>query len=115
MVDRIQIGDILEDGPGWTTVIGIVDVAGSEVEKSVILEGQQMSVATWIHHGDHHSELWKPAGFTSDPVDPLLQPTRWRHLYTESGSFSLGSGLRIRDASDVGLPALSSLVESIIL
>lgn len=115
MVDRIQIGDILEDGPGWTTVIGIVDVAGSEVEKSVILEGQQMSVATWIHHGDHHRELWKPAGFTSDPVDPLLQPMRWRHLYTDSGSFSLGSGLHIRDASDVGLPALSSLVESIIL
>ena len=109
MINRIKIGDTLEDGPGWATVIGIVDIAGSEVETSVILEGQQMSAATWIQ-----SDLWKPAGFTKQATDHL-HPGRWVHLYTDSGSFTLGSGLRVRDASDVGLPALSSLVESIIL
>jgi hypothetical protein len=109
MVDRIQMGDTLEDGPGWTTVIGTVNIAGSEIESSVILEGQQMSSATWIQ-----SDLWKPAGFTQEATTGL-QPGRWMHLYTESGSFTLGSGLRVRDASDVGLPALSTLVESIIL
>ena len=109
MIDRVQIGDTLEDGPGWTTVIGIVNIAGSAVEASVILEGQQMSASTWIH-----TDLWKPAGFTKEATEHL-QPCRWMHLYTEAGSFTLGSGLRVRDASDVGLPALSSLVESIIL
>jgi len=109
MIDRIQIGDILEDGPGWCTVIGVVDIAGSEVEASVTLDGQQMSTATWIY-----TDLWKPAGITQVATSPL-QPGRWMHLYTDSGSFTLGSGLRVRDASDVGLPALSSLVESIIL
>jgi len=109
MVDRIQIGDTLEDGPGWTTVIGRVETAGSEVEASVILEGQQMSSATWIEE-----TLWQPAGFLHEATTHL-HPCRWMHLYTDSGSFTLASGLRVRDASDVGLPALSSLVESIIL
>ena len=110
MLDRIQMGDCLEDGPGWATVIGIVETAGAEVEAAVILTGQQMSVATWIYEGDQ----WKPAGFVREATDHL-QPLRWLHLYTDSGSFSLSSGLRVRDASDVGLPALSTLVESIIL
>ena len=109
LIDRVQIGDTLEDGPGWCTVIGIVDIAGSEVASSVILEGQQMSAATWIH-----TDQWQPAGLTKEATTHL-QPCRWMHLYTDSGSFTLGSGLRVRDASDVGLPALSSLVESIIL
>jgi len=112
MIDRIQIGDTLEDGPGWSTVIGIVDIAGSEVEASVILEGQQMSAATWIQKIE--GTLWKPAGFTQEATTHL-HPCRWMHLYTDSGSFTLGSGLKVRDASDVGLPDLSSLVESIIL
>jgi hypothetical protein len=109
LIDRVQIGDTLEDGPGWCTVIGIVAIAGPEVASSVILEGQQMSAATWIE-----GDLWKPAGFTKEATDHL-HPCRWMHLYTDSGSFTLGSGLKVRDASDVGLPALSSLVESIIL
>jgi hypothetical protein len=108
-MDQIQIGDTLVDGPGWCKVIGIVDIAGSEVAASVILEGQQMSSATWIE-----DNLWQPAGFTHEKT-LSLQPGRWMHLYTDSGSFTLGSGLRVRDASDVGLPALSTLVESIIL
>ena len=115
MLDQIEIGDMIEDGPGWTQVIGIVKIDGPEVVQSVILDGQQMSSATWIQEGaPSSSPLWKPAGFTRDPTQQL-HPMRWIHLYTESGTFSLTSGLQVRDASDVGLPALSSLVEAIVL
>ena len=109
MIDHVRIGDVIDDGPGWTQVIGRVDIAGEEVLESVILDHQQMSVSTWILE-----DVWKPAGFSRQVTD-RLQPTRWIHLYTSSGTFSLTSGLQIRDASDVGLPALSSLVESIVL
>jgi hypothetical protein len=112
MLDQIEIGDMIEDGPGWTQVIGIVKIDGPEVAQSVILDGQQMSSATWIQEGS--PSLWKPAGFTRDATKQL-HPMRWIHLYTESGTFSLTSGLQVRDASDVGLPALSSLVEAIVL
>ena len=116
MLDQIEIGDMIEDGPGWTQVIGIVKIDGPEVVQSVILDGQQMSSATWIQEGAAllSLSLWKPAGFTRDPTQQL-HPMRWIHLYTESGTFSLTSGLQVRDASDVGLPALSSLVEAIVL
>ena len=118
MLDQVEIGDMIEDGPGWTQVIGIVKIDGPEVVQSVILNGQQMSSATWIQDGTPSSSpslsLWKPAGFTRDPTQQL-HPMRWIHLYTESGTFSLTSGLQVRDASDVGLPALSSLVEAIVL
>jgi hypothetical protein len=112
MLDQIEIGDMIEDGPGWTQVLGIVKIDGPEVAQSVILDGQQMSSATWIQEGS--PPLWKPAGFTRDATKQL-HPMRWIHLYTESGTFSLTSGLQVRDASDVGLPALSSLVEAIVL
>jgi hypothetical protein len=41
--------------------------------------------------------------------------SRWEHLYTASGSFTIKGGLTIRDASDVGLANLERLVKKVVM
>jgi len=109
----ICVGDRVADGPNTTTsVVGKVMIAGDQATDAVGLSGspdglQIVSAALWVRQGD----VWRPAAGV--PID--IHPIRWEHLYTSSGSFIIRGGWRIRDASDIGLAKLESLVDSIVL
>jgi len=108
----IEIGDIVYDGPySTTTVIGKVLIAGDQSTDAVVLaspEGPNLvTCATWVKQ----NYIWSPAkGMIQD-----RHPARWMHLYTDSGMFMLSGMWIVRDASDVGLSGLRSLVEAVVL
>ena len=113
----IAVGDRVFDADGAvTTVVGRVVIAGDQSTDAVFLpveEGtgpQIVSCATWLYSGHR----WAPAGL--HPLIPCdLHPVHWEHLYTESGTFVLAGGWAVRDASDVGLGGLRTLVEDVVL
>jgi hypothetical protein len=91
-LQSIKIGDYVADVDGWTRVVGIVKISGSEVREF----GSLGSSACWIY-GPTRS--WMRAGEVNkigSPVSQLLS------LFTESGSFIINSVL-VRDFSDIGL------------
>jgi hypothetical protein len=107
----IQIGDTVFDGSTTTTVIGHVILAGDQCTDAIAIpegEGALTTCGTWFLQNN----VWSPA--TAFPVQEL-HPTRWHHLYTESGSFVVAGSHRVRDASDVGLGELRPLVEEVVL
>jgi hypothetical protein len=113
----IATGDRVFDAEGAvTTVVGRVVIAGDQSTDAVLLpveEGmgpQIVSCATWLRR-DH---LWAPAALQRlTPCE--LHPVHWEHLYTESGTFILAGDWAVRDASDVGLGSLHTLVEDVVL
>ena len=111
-IREIRIGDRVWDSEETTTaVVGKVLIAGDQTTDAVEIgtsSGVQLvSCATWVHQDG----LWKPA----EGVRHESHPVSWEHLYTQSGVFMIAGGLRIRDASDVGLDGLRPLVDSVIL
>ncbi len=112
----VRVGDRVYDGPdSVTTVVGRVVLEGDQSTDAVQLPsdlhgGQIVSMGTW--HYEPNRGLWTPA--VGYPVVEL-HPSRWEHLYTESGSFMISGGWRVRDASDVGLDGLRPIVESVVL
>ena len=118
MVRDIEIGDRVFDSPTTTTmVVGTVIAAGDQATDAVIVaeteeDGPQIiSCASWVRDAG----VWVPASLSisARPVD--YHASEWRHLYTKSGSFMIKGGIRVRDASDVGLGNLCSLVDSIVV
>ena len=106
-ISAIRIGDRVCDGPDTTTrVIGLVTLRGDMSTDAIAMGPALVTGGTWVFTGG----TWRPA---SGPVI-AVHPSRWYHLYTESGTFMVGN-LRIRDASDVGLDRLKSLVETVVL
>ena len=111
-IRNVRIGDRVFDGPtSTTTVIGKVAIAGDQSTNAVEMPGengvQLVSCATWVRQGF----MWKPANGTLREVHPVF----WEHLYTQSGQFLLDGDHLVRDASDVGLERLRTLVDSIVL
>lgn len=112
----VRVGDTVYDGPDSVTrVVGRVTLAGDQstdaVQLTSDLHGPQIvSMGSWRQ--EPSSGLWTPA--VGHPVVEL-HPSRWEHLYTESGVFLISGGWRIRDASDVGLDSLRPLVDSVVL
>jgi hypothetical protein len=106
-ISSIRIGDRVRDGPDSTTrVIGVVTLRGDMSTDAIAMGPALVTGGTWVLTAG----TWRPA---SGPVTEV-HPSRWHHLYTESGTFMVGD-LRIRDASDVGLDRLKPLVETVIL
>uniref|UniRef100_A0A6C0D974 Uncharacterized protein n=1 Tax=viral metagenome TaxID=1070528 RepID=A0A6C0D974_9ZZZZ len=115
----IQIGDTVVDADGRPTrVIGRVEMEGSVSVDAVTLGADSLiSVGCWIW--SQIEGCWMP------PVDAAAavcdaHPARWLHFYTTSGSFRIVSDgsdgyISIRDASDVGLDTIGTLVDEVIL
>ena len=108
---QIRIGDRLAD---QGIVTGIVHIAGSEVERVVELPGNQsgsvgsqsVSWATWVLQNG----VWKePVGTSTETCR-----SRFMHLYTTTGVVQLGDW-KIRDASDIGLHRVNTLVQELII
>jgi hypothetical protein len=114
----VRIGDWLYTREGrLTRVLGIVELAGDQVTDAISLrdpalmgEMQIVSVGSWVRAVTdtqwHH------------PRDPKveLHPVRWLHFYTAAGEFQIGRGAwTLRDASDVGLAQIGTLVDDVIL
>lgn len=110
----VNVGDHVvcgANGESTTLVVGKVRLAGDQSTDAVSLpDGGIVSCATWI--SDSGRNLWTPAA-NAHPVCEL-HPTHWEHLYTASGDFWVGN-CRVRDASDVGLEGLRTLVEDVVL
>jgi hypothetical protein len=96
--------------------VGVVETAGDQVTDAVVLEDgvagpQLVSVGSWVRECD--GSVWRHP--TKEAVREL-HPVRWRHFYTAAGEFQIGSGAwAVRDASDVGLARLDTLVDDIVL
>jgi len=106
-ISSIRVGDRVRDGPDSTTrVIGLVTLRGDMTTDAIAMGPALVTGGTWVLTAGK----WRPA---SGPVTEI-HPSRWHHLYTESGTFMVGD-LRIRDASDIGLDRLKPLVETVVL
>lgn len=111
----IRVGDHVFDSTGiTTTVVGKVHMEGDMESDAVELgtDGvgvQFVSPALWVYYAD----TWQPAAFFAKRTD--VHFVALEHLYTASGSFMIEGGYRIRDASDVGLGGLRSIVETVVL
>ena len=114
-IKDVRIGDVVCDSlsvSGKTTVIGKVSLEGDmSSDVTQISPGVFVSPGTW----GFRDGLWSL--MNSSTCDRHL--SRWEHLYTESGSFTLKdgltNGLTIRDASDVGLANLEKLVKKVVM
>jgi hypothetical protein len=112
--DRVVCG---ASGESTTRVVGKVRLAGDQSTDAVRLpDGGIVSCATWTSDSGRSDSggrtLWTPAA-NAHPVCEL-HPTHWEHLYTASGDFWVGD-CRVRDASDVGLEGLRTLVDDVVL
>lgn len=111
----IQIGDyVLSDKQFTPTrVVGIVRLDASEVTRNIRFADACVSCATWIFNDDNSS--WSPPKILSN-VRSHESPDSYVHLYTDSGKYAIGyADMIIRDASDVGMDNIHSLVEETVL
>jgi hypothetical protein len=112
-IKDIKPGQIVLDASGRETrVLGCVTLLHDEITNAIHVGRSIVSSSAWMLSADR---IWMPpSGF---PVCvPELQPTQWKHLYTESGTFQIRGGWCLRDASDVGMgPGLRNLVEDVIV
>lgn len=107
-IRNIRVGDrVCDSSDSVTTVVGKVVLAGDQSTDAVEIAGSIVSCATWVKQ----SGIWAPVKGTIREMHPIS----WEHLYTKSGTFMLAGGTLVRDASDVGLDHLRSLVDSIVL
>jgi hypothetical protein len=93
-------------------ILGIVEIDGAEVSWFVDLPtphgNQIVTCATWVNQYDE----WKqPYSF----MGPVIRPAKILHFYTERGTVTLGGTWVLRDASDVGMSNLKTLVDDIVL
>ena len=100
-IGEVKIGDYVADLDGWTKVIGLAFIDGSEVATF----GLFCSGASWCKDNGHwvrvaESSIWSPG----PPVPRLVS------LFTESGSFKV-MGTVLRDFSDVGLSNIEQSYE----
>ena len=97
----IKLGDRLIDGE----VTGITQI---EATDTVLVHGTWISVGSWIYDPVKHT--WDICGSKATIRQPLI------HFYTTSGIVTLNglTGIKIRDASEVGLDTIGSLVNEII-
>lgn len=108
-IHEIVVGDRVWDGESFTPVLGKVVLAGDLTTDAVDLDGSIVSCATWtLQEG-----LWAPVRGPKCEIHPIT----WEHLYTRSGTFMVGGpgGINVRDASDIGLDRLRSLVDTVVL
>jgi len=101
-IDEIVIGDIVQDGLGWTKVVGLVTVEGSCAVETGTTFGFTGSCANWIYV----ENTWKRASSIKEwsemaPVNTLYS------LFTESGTFTINN-INIRDFSEIGLHNINS-------
>jgi hypothetical protein len=94
----IKLGDRLIDGE----VIGITLI---EATDTILVNGNWISTGTWVL--DPVKQTWDICGSKASFRQPLI------HFYTTSGIVTL-NGLQIRDASEVGLDVIGSLVDEIV-
>jgi hypothetical protein len=110
-IKDVRIGDVVCDSfslSGQTTVIGKVSLEGDmSADVTQIGQGLYVSPGTW----GFRDGLWTL--MNSPTCDKHV--SRWEHLYTASGSFTIKGGLTIRDASDVGLANLERLVKKVVM
>jgi len=107
-ISEVRVGDRVYDSPTTTTtVVGKVRIAGNQATDAVEIAGGLVSCATWVLQ----QGLWNPAKGRIRDAHPIF----WEQLYTKSGSFMIDGDILIRDASDVGLGNLRSLVETVVL
>ena len=118
-ISEVEVGERVFDRLGHTTtVVGRVIMAGDQATDAIKVRSpehgpQLVSPATWIQR---MSGTWAPALAGSEPVELAeVHPHTWHHLYTESGEFMISGGWKVRDASEVGLVGLRSLVHSVVL
>jgi hypothetical protein len=117
---EVNIGDWIVSNTSLTPtkVVGIVRIDAGEVENHLRMVGRfvdspcVVSCATWVM--DEESSVWLPADrgiYTS-----CASPESYVHFYTESGTYAIGhADWTIRDASDVGMEHIHSLVQETIL
>jgi len=107
----VQLGDQILDGSSSTIVVGIVHLEG-DMETDMIQLNKEFDAwatkGTWIFDGNR----WSSPKTCSDDMP---HPIRLMHLYTQSGTFTVEGRLQVRDASEVGLAGLKSLVDAIVL
>ena len=94
----IKLGDRLIDG----TVLGIVQLEPSD---TVLINRVWISVGSWVL--DSETQSWGLCGSKASIRQPLI------HFYTTSGVVTL-EGVKIRDASEVGLDTIGNLVNEIV-
>jgi hypothetical protein len=100
-IKEIHPGTNVLDAEGLITrVVGVVRLASSEILKTP--EG--ISAACWIGGQKGWMQHGVPSLASTErwATDAEEETMEWYQLFTESGSFLLGDGTRVRDFSDVG-------------
>ena len=97
-MQNAAVGDYIADETGWTQIIGVVKLVGSEALVHGRIGDLQCSGASWVKNTQGawcraaEMEQW----INSSPVTDLVA------IFTCSGTFKIG-GLVLRDFSDIGL------------
>jgi hypothetical protein len=94
----IKLGDRLIDGE----VTGVTLI---EATDTILVNGNWVSTGTWVL--DPVKQSWDICGSKASFRQPLI------HFYTTSGKITL-KDLQIRDASEVGLDVIGTLVDEIV-
>lgn len=115
-IKHVHIGDLVWDGSAFTRVLGRVRIEGGLGVNMVNVSANVcLTAGTWVNVGTK-SDSWSLAGTAfSDTHSSSRHPRVLYHLYTASGKFVVGTGIQVRDASDVGLEHLAPLVKDIVL
>lgn len=94
----VSIGDTILDISGWTEVVGIVKLDGSEAH----VVGPLGSGANWVlEEGTWRRAAENPKWVAGPPVSQLVS------LFTKSGTFMVGK-TGVRDFSDIGLSKIEN-------
>lgn len=93
---ELRPGSIVLDASGAPTrVHGVVELDGSEITHGVsISRDGYISAGTWMYTG---TQWMQPTDLTA--TSPYR---KWYSIFTESGTYMLESGLKLRDFTDIG-------------
>lgn len=99
-IQNVVVGDYIADTglEGWTMVVGVVDLVGSESKSYGQIGSVQCSGANWIRNMNGQ---WCRAS-ESQQWTGMLPVSRMVSLFTNSGTFKVDN-IVMRDFSDIGL------------
>jgi hypothetical protein len=97
-IQKVRVGDYIADENGWTEIIGLVKLVGSESLVHGRVGTLQCSGASWVknENGSWCRAAEMKQWINSSPVTDLIA------VFTASGTFKV-DGLVMRDFSDIGL------------
>jgi len=102
-IQNVVVGDYIADEGvvGWTLVVGVVDLVGSESKSYGSIGSIQCSGANWIRN---ERGTWCRTS-ESQQWTGMLPVSRMVSLFTNSGTFKVDN-IVMRDFSDIGLDSI---------